>query len=272
MKRLIGAVFGFGALCAPALVWAQDEPAPAEEEAAAEAQVDEAAVADALEGVQEVRDKTYMFIGARYRNVIIPEFVIGLFADGGASLFAHTPGLEFAIRKNNMEYQLFAQLGFYTMEDTPFKGKSDDEDAWEIIDARYKILFLGSDFMWSTDEFSPGFSLTYGAGVGLGLVFGDLIREQAYDSGGQIPARVDSLERCVDEGDPNGFYCGANNKHYSGYVEPSWADGGSSPLVFPWIAGNFGMRYKAHKNFVFHAELGLMFTGAFLGAGVQYGL
>ncbi len=281
MKRsVIGAMLACATLLASSISWAQEAEGGAAEGTAAEgegggtqaeAQVDEAAVADALEGVQEQRDKTYLFLGARYRNVIIPEFVIGLFADGGASLFAHTPGLEFAIRKNDMEYQLFAQLGFYTMEDTPFKGASDDEDAWEIIDANYKILFLGSDFMWSSDEFSPGFSLTYGAGVGLGVVFGDLVREEAYDPNGP-PTNVDDLQRCNDVRNPSAFYCTTTDDHFNGYVEPSWADGGSSPLVFPWVSGNFGMRYKAHKNFVLHAELGLMFTGAFLGAGVQYGL
>jgi hypothetical protein len=249
--------------------------APAKDGAAskdgADAKVDEAAVKDALEGVTEDPSKTYLFVGARYRNVMIPEFVQHLFADGGKGLYAHTPGLEFAIRKGGFEYQLFTMLGFYTLQDVPFKGTSDASDAWEIIDANYKILYLGADFMWSTDDFTPGLSMTYGAGVGLGLVLGDLNRVQAYPSGG-VENDIDSYVRCNAVNNPPGKFCTGNNDHYPGYVEPSWADGGSSPLIFPWLAGQIGLRYKAHRNFVAHVEAGVMPTGAFVGLGADYGL
>jgi hypothetical protein len=211
---------------------------------------------------------------------MIPTFMQHLFADGGESLFAHTPGLEFAIRRAGFEYQLFTQLGLYSLQDVPYKGSTDGNDAWEIIDADYKILYLGADFMWSTDEFSPGFSMTYGAGVGLGLVLGDLSRVQAYPEGD--PNDPSTYQRCIAQGnargrDPmtdtvaNGF-CNTNNDHYGDYTEPSWANGGSSPLLFPWMAGQLGLRYKAHKNFVAHLELGVMPTGAFVGLGADYGL
>lgn len=277
-SKLIGALSACLVTGAPVLAAAQDQSTEAEgEQASADVVVDEAAVADALEGVGETPGKTYLFVGARYRNMVIPKFMQNLFADGGESLYAHTPGVEFAIRRDAFEYQLFAQLGLFSMSDVPFKGTSDGDDAWELIDADYQILFLGSDFMWSTDEFAPGFSLTYGAGVGLGIVFGELRRTQAYDStdpGLTRPTDIDSLERCLGSGQPLAAanYCNPNNNHYGGYVEPSWAEGGSSPLIFPWIAGNFGVRYKAHRNFVAHAELGLMPTGMFLGLGAQYGL
>jgi hypothetical protein len=235
--------------------------------------VDEAAVKDALEGVTEDPSKTYLFIGARYRNVMIPEFVQHLFADGGSGLYAHTPGLEFGIRKAGFEYQLFTMLGLYNLSDVPFKGSSDASDAWEIIDANYKILYLGADFMWSTDDFTPGLSLTYGAGVGLGLVLGDLNRVQAFPTGAESdPSSYVRCESQNDPRDPGARFCNENNEHYGDYVEPSWANGGSSPLIFPWLAGQIGLRYKAHRNFVAHVELGVMPTGAFVGLGADYGL
>ncbi len=241
----------------------------AQEATAASAGADEAAIADAMEGVTEAPGKQYLFLGVRYRNVIIPQFVQNLFADGGEGLYAHTPGLELGIRKDAFEYQIFAQLGMFSMEDVPYKGKSDGDDAWELIDASYKILFLGSDFLWSTDDFAPGLSMTYGAGVGLGLVFGDLTRDQAQPTGDVGDPYT--YERCPGFIRTNGF-CNTDNGHFDGYVEPSWADGGSSPLIFPWIAGNIGLRYKAHRNFVAHLDFGIMATGAFFGLGAQYGL
>lgn len=247
----------------------------------AETKVDEAAVADALEGTTEAPGKTYMFIGARYRNVMIPKFVQNLFSDGGKSLYAHTPGVEFAIRRDKFEYQLFGMLGLYNLEDVPFKGKSDENDAWEIINADYKILYLDADFMWSTDDFTPGLSLIYGAGVGLGFVFGDLGRVQAYPANSQgafdpsEDGNPDAYRECAGVGSPTPQYCqgtGDGADHYGSYTEPTWADGGSSPLIFPWMAANIGLRYKAHKNFVGRVELGLMPTGAFVGLAADYGL
>jgi hypothetical protein len=243
------------------------EPAPA---AADEQASDALAVDDALDtGGAERAGKQYLFVGARYRAVVIPEFIQHAFAEGGETLLAHTPGVEFIVRKDQFEYELFAQLGFYSFDNVPFKGSSDPETAWEILDADYKILTLGSDFMWSTDDFTPGLSLMYGAGAGLGFVFGELVRTQSHPAGTTDPYQY---ERCVGEGSPDPAYCGDENEHYNGYVEPSWADGGSSPIIFPWIAANIGLRYKVAREFAMRVDAGLMLTGAFIGVGADFGL
>lgn len=254
--------------------------APAAEPATAEQSAEEdLAVKDALDtGGTERPGKQYMFVGARYRMVVIPQFIQNAFAEGGETIYAHTPGLEYVIRKDQFEYELFAQLGFYSFEDVPFKGASDPDTAWEILDGDYKILTIGSDFMWSTDDFSPGFSLVYGAGAGLGLVFGELIRTQAYPPGGTTDPY--QYVRCTAEGvgqnnstEPSAqTFCDDENDHYNGYVEPSWADGGSSPLIFPWIAANVGLRYKVARQFAMRLDAGLMLTGAFFGVGADFGL
>ncbi len=84
--------------------------------------------------------------------------------------------------------------------------------------------------MW-THDFSPEFGLNYGMGAGLGLVFGPLLRNQAYR------AANGDYEECTGPGVPNvADYCGNDNDHYNDYEEPSWADGGSKPIVFPWFA------------------------------------
>lgn len=262
---------------APAEDASELEAAPAEVEgdaAQGEEDVqseDEEAVEDALDtGGAEVAGKQYTFVGVRYRTVIIPKFIQNAFADGGETLYAHTPGAEFVIRQDKFEYQLFAMLGFYDFANVPFKGASDPENAWELLDGDYKILYLGSDFMWSTDDFTPGLSLIYGAGAGLGFVFGDLVRTQAYPPNGTTDPY--EFERCSGLNTPSPAYCDNQNEHYNGYVEPSWANGGSSPLIFPWIAGNVGLRYKFTRQVAARLDLGLMVTGAFLGMGLDFGL
>jgi hypothetical protein len=260
---------------------APEEPGAAEPGAGQDAAAD-LAVKDALDtGGAERAGKQYLFLGARYRMVVIPEFIQHAFAEGGETVYASTPGLEFVIRKDQFEYELFGQLGFYTFKDVPFKGASDPATAWEILDANYKILTVGSDFMWSTDDFTPGLSLVYGAGAGLGLVFGDLTRTQAYPPGGTTDpyqfvrcagAGVGQNETNPADRSAADAYCDTQNDHYNGYVEPSWANGGSSPLIFPWIAANVGLRYKVARQFAMRLDAGLMLTGAFFGLGADFGL
>lgn len=249
-----------------------EESAPADGEAASKSEKS-ADVADALDtGVTEAPGKTYYFVGARYRIVTIPQFVQNWFADGGDTVVVQQPGLEFGIREGGMEYNIFAMLGFYGFNDTPYKGKTDPVQAWEVVSSNFKILYLGADFMWSTDEFVPGLSLHYGAGVGLGLVFGGLNRVQAYPRGGANPSDPGSYEKCSapgigQQGVPETLgYCTGENNHYGSYSE-------SSPTpVFPWIAGQFGLRYKIHRNFVARLDAGIMIPGAFIGIGADYGL
>lgn len=244
------------------------ESARADEDASASGSETVEAVAE-IESIVEEPQQTYLFIGARYRLVTIPKFIQNWFADGGQALWAHTPGVEFAIRKDRFEYNIFAQLGFYGFSDVPFKGKPDPNASWELIDSDYKILYLGSDFMWSSPELAPGLSLVYGAGLGIGFVFGDLRRTEAYPAGGD-PNDPNSYARCPGPNPVDLVYCETGG-HYDA-VEPGWGGGGSSPPIFPWIAGQFGVRYKPHRNFVARLELGIMPTGGFLGLAADYGL
>jgi len=56
------------------------------------------------------------------------------------------------------------------------------------------------------------------------------------------------------------------------YNEPSWADGGSKPILFPWLVVQTGLRYKPHRNFVGRLDLGFGTSGFFFGLGADYGL
>lgn len=213
----------------------------------------------------EEKGKTYQFVGARYRAIIVPKFVIGLFADGGDTVVVHSGGAEFGIRKDGFEYQFGAWLAGYGMDPTPFKSTSDGEDAWELVESNMKVLYLTADFLWS-HPFSPELALNYGMGAGIGFVWGDLLRNQAYKTGSGDYAK------CIDRGQPDAFYCGRDNNHYGNYKEPSWADGGSKPILFPWLALQTGLRYKPHRKFVGRLDLGFGLSGFFLGVGADYGI
>ncbi len=233
-------------------------------------------VADAEEGSSPVEHpgKSYYFVGLRYRGVIVPKFMMNMFADGGDTVYVHGFGPEFSTRKDGFETIFSAWYAGYSMDATLFKGKSDEEDAWEYVESKVKVIYLTADFLWS-HEVSSEFAINYGFGAGFGIVFGDLRRVQAYkdpDSGNYAP--------CLGEQNPGpsdfpaGWpdYCGTDNDHYGDYEEPSWADGGSKPIVFPWITLQTGLRFKPHRNVVGRLDLGFGTSGFLLGVGADYGI
>jgi hypothetical protein len=239
---------------------------------------DSSLVADAEAGSSpvELPGKTYLFVGARYRAIIVPKFMMNLFGDGGKTVVVHGFGPEFAIRKNAFEYNLSIWYAGYGMDDTPFRAKDDGVNAWELVNSELKSIFLTADFLWSQD-FSPEFALNYGLAGGFGIIFGDLYRVQAKPGGPSADENTgEGFVRCSGPGDAdysgNTAYCDNSNTHYSNFPEKSWTDGGSKPILFPWFVLQTGLRYKPHKNFAARLDAGFGTSGFFLGIGADYGL
>jgi hypothetical protein len=215
--------------------------------------------------VTEAKGRTYHFVGARYRLILVPKFMMNLFGDGGTTVAVHSFGPEFVVRKDGFEYDFALTYAGYGMDPTPFKSKSDGEDAWELVESNLKVIYATVDFLWSY-EFSPQVALNYGGGGGIGLVFGSLYRQQAYRD------LTGTYRPCIAPGNPPGIYCGNDNDHYGDYEEPSWGGGGSKPVIFPWLAVQTGLRYKASPKFVGRFDLGFGLSGFFFGIGADYGL
>ena len=214
--------------------------------------------------------ETYYFVGARYRAIVVPAFMINLFGEGGKTVVVHSAGPEFGIRKDGFETNLSMWFASYHMDDTAFKAKDDPPEAYEIVQSKIKVLYLTSDFLWSSD-ISPEFAINYGLGAGFGFVFGKLYRTQAWPAQG-ANADPDTFEKCDGPNNPPNTWCGNDNDHYDGYTEPSWANGGSKPVIFPWLALQTGVRIKPHRNFAGRIDLGFGTSGFFFGLGGDYGL
>ncbi|MEP7050440.1 MAG: hypothetical protein ABJB12_08820, partial [Pseudomonadota bacterium] len=203
-----------------------------------------------------------------YRGVIVPKFMMNLFGDGGTSVYVNGIGPEFTIRKNAFEYGFSTWFASYAMDPTPFKSKSDGADAWELVSSQIKVLYLTADFLWSHD-LAPEFALNYGLGAGFGFVWGDLKRQQATPGAANAnPSTGEGYVACT--GPTNVGNC-VEGKHYN-YNEASWANGGSKPVVFPWLVLQTGLRYKPHRNFIARLDAGFGTSGFFLGLGLDYGL
>lgn len=233
-----------------------------------------------IKDVEEVPGKKYLFIGARYRGNIIPKFMLNLFVDEGATIYSNTIAAELDMRKDG--FSLIPALGYteYGTDDILFKqkGEKDIPGNYSFVNSSMKAIYATVDLLWSA-KISKNFEFEYGAGFGLGAIFGDLANNWVY-------------------ADPNGPLAGSNGQHYSkcqtggtqpgcnaaehknsdtlkvgNYTEPSWFSGGSKPVVFPWISiPQIGLRYKPVKNFVARLGMGFALTGFWFGLNGEYGL
>lgn len=249
---------------------ATDEPAQSESDAGGEeaAADGEDSAADANSPV-EVQDEVYRFIGLRYRGIVIPKFILDGFLDGAESLYVNAIGPEFALRRNGLEMNFASWFAFYSMDDTPLKAKNDPAESWGIVSADLKAWYFTVDITGS-QELRPGLAVTFGGGVGLAAVFGEIIRSEAYPPfTNPADPTNGGFTKC-----PVGYevapYC--SNDTPTNYSEPSWVNGGSKPIAFPWLALQTGLRYKPHRKFASRLELGVSLTGFFFGLGADYGL
>jgi hypothetical protein len=223
-----------------------------------------------LDSPVEKTGKAYYFVGLRARYVVIPKFMMTLFGDGGTSVGLPAIGPEFTVRKNGFEYVMSLQYTSYAMDWTPFKSKTDPPASWELVKSSLKALYFMTDFLWSS-EIDRGIAIDYGAGIGLAAVWGNLYRVQAYPGiGGEGDPYT--YQQCVAPGNPHPF-CGSDNNHYPGYTEPSWSNGGSRPVLFPWLSIQTGLRWKPHRHFAARLDLGWnILNGPFIGIAGNYGI
>src|SRR5690606_35481423 len=152
--------------------------------------------------------------GLRYRALVTPKFLINMFGvDGGRTVLLHGVGPEIGgyFGKTTDGFMVLFSPWYvgYGLDDTPFKGKKDDNTAWEVIESRMKMWYLSVDAMWD-HKLIDRLIVNVGLGVGRGLVTGKLYRNEAYQTPDgmdpHMPADKDwpYLNYCEGPGDPIG--------------------------------------------------------------------
>jgi hypothetical protein len=255
------------------------------EAASGDAKKDDAKKDAAASPVREDQLKRYYFLGVRVRDVVVPQFILELFAKGGATGNAWLIGPELSMRKDSTEIDISLSYADYGFGPAMFRGKNDGDIAYETVQSNLKLGYLTFDLLFDIPLDKSGmFSFLVGGGVGVGFVAGDLYREQAYPTSG-TPDGTDPKKwaPCTGPGDPNGVvggaqYCDGGNDHFYNaqkkqhYSEKSWLDGGSKPIVFPWLSlPQLSLRVKPIKQLQIRADVGFSVTGFFFGGAAGYG-
>lgn len=250
--------------------------APAEEGAAADDPPPDDTLPDEL-GERRPDGSTQLLLGARYRMLITPKWLINMFGvDGGRSVILHGVGPEIGgyFGKTADGFMVIFSPWFagYGLEETPFKGKNDDDSAWEIIESDMKVIYLTVDAMWD-HKIVDRVSVNVGIGAGLGIVAGKLRRNEAYVDPSDPDISADSdkgwpgLSYCEGPGNPNANECPGDGNY-------DISQGGSSDRwpVYPWLNFQLGLKYQPVDEFIGRLEMGLGSSGFWLGLGADYSL
>lgn len=231
--------------------------------------------------VEEVAGKTYLFVGVRYRGAIVPKFMENMFVDEGKTVYSNTVGLELDMRKDGFSFIPAISYQELGTGDILFKQKNttDIVGNYNLVNSSLKIVYATADLLWSS-KISKTLDFEYGAGFGIGAVFGDLVTNWVReDPNGSLHSDTGKRFVACQTVDQPGTGCNkadhqnSDKNKVGNYVEPSWFGGGSVPAVFPWLAvPQIGLRFKPIKQFVGRLGIGFSLTGFWFGLSAEYGL
>jgi len=255
----------------------------------AETSSDQALAASSV-GIRELEDHSYWFLGVRFRNFIIPKFMINLFVEGGSTVNAFEFGPELTYRRGPLELDMHLGYADYSMDGFLFKERGDPDRAFELASSDMKLLVASIDIMANIPIDQEGrFSFLIGGDVGVAGVLGDLFRSQAYPKKfnrnnpdqpvAASPDDPSAWGECTGAGRPGAVddegqaYCDASNNHYRGYSEASLANGGGKPFIVPYLSlPHIAFRAKPFKDTQLRLDTGFSITGFFFGLGAGYRL
>ena len=234
-----------------------------------------------MTNVAETFERTYLFVGLRYRGVVLPKFILDAFVEGGQTVYTNQIGLELDIRKNGFSVIPAISYAEFGTNDILYKdkGAADFVGNYAVGNSGLKAVQLSVDLLWSA-KINKVLDFEYGIGLGVGFIFGDLLNNWVKEGTGSpqysagngktyIPC---TTEEAVGTGCNKSDHQKSQVARVNGYLEPSWANGGSKPNVIPWVAiPQIGLRFKPIKQFESRLGLGVSLTGFWFGLSGNYG-
>ncbi len=121
--------------------------------------------------------------GFSFRGIFIPTWFLNLFLDASTSLNSVALGGEFIRRKGNFDLVASVNLGFYSPSDGNYlgNGKKPEIDTDYVQFRGLNLLSFEAAFV-GHQEILPWLSMVYGAGLGLGIVLGNIYRISNYEN------------------------------------------------------------------------------------------
>ncbi len=217
------------------------------------------------------------WLGARFRGLFVPTFVMNIVADGGTTTYWPGGFLTYTTRVGDVDLVPSIGVTSYALGVTPFKPRDTPDTEWELVESDLVGLSATLDVLYviPLDPKEEG-AIKIGAGFGLGWAFaGDLYRTQSYPASGE-PGDPAEYRPCKGPNRPAGTfrYCNQLDKDAHRYGDPdkTWGDGGARPVIYPWLALPIvAFAYRPLEELGLELELGLTLNGFLTGAGLRYG-
>ncbi len=218
------------------------------------------------------------WIGARFRTYLIPQQVMNLVGDGGRTVLVPGGSLVYTLGVSDPQIHLTLGYANYHLGGMPFKPHGTPDTDYEIIESTLEAAYATVEVTWMHPLDDEGdWQFNYGFGIGVGWMFrGELYRTQAYPPG-LVPGDPNTYLKCDGPDRPPGSWAYCNSldfdaNHYN-YAEPSWAQGGKRPLIYPWLAlPLLGVSARVGKDMMIDFEAAVTDSGFLLGAGARAGL
>jgi hypothetical protein len=159
------------------------------------------------------------------------------------------------------------------------KNQPDSAQYYSDVKSSLQGIYAGADLLWSV-KIAKHWEFEYGAGFGVGFLFGNIGSNWVYDSGASGPL-VGSNGNHYTPCQAGDTFLGCNKTDHQnapvakvgGYTEPNWFNGGSVPTFFPHISiPELGIRYKPIKQLEARFHIGFSLTGFFFSLSADYGL
>lgn len=218
------------------------------------------------------------WLGARFRGVLLPKFLMNLAADGGATIYVPGGGLTYTHETGGPDVSIGVQYAAYQMGPTAFRPHGTPDTEWEIVESDLHTTIASADLLWRVPlDDARTVELRLGAGIGVGIAFaGDLHRWQAYppEGAGDDP---ELWQKCNGPNDPAGTfrYCNQLDKDADRYgkAEPYWHEDGLRPLFFPWLSiPQVGLTVHPTETTALDLEIGATLNGLMTSLGMRFSL
>jgi hypothetical protein len=205
------------------------------------------------------RDVLYGF-GLQVRGIFVPSWFLKMFLDNSTSLNSASIGAEFIRRKGNFDLIASMNFGFYSPPDGNYlgRGKNPMVDTDYVQFRNLNVLAFGVTFIWHHD-FLNWLSLVYGAGLGFGVVLGDIYRVSNGTSG--CASNPGDTSQCYPVGmDLNNRDTWlANHQCSSGQDSPGtpcqFREDGKWPVI-PIVHLLIGVNFKVTDQISIRADMG----------------
>lgn len=268
----------------PPTVQLEDEQALAEEEASDER------FRSSTDPYEDPK-RSYFFVGAAWRYVIMPAFVLEWFMEAAPTIATSGSFFgEFGYRKNN--FQVTAEVGWMKWNfKGPFQLSGDPPEDTEWLRAKFNLLMATATVTWST-AFTDWMAVEYGIEGGLAVLTGNLTRSEAYKKNGggwaecptynessawpeSVPQTAQTARFCdtpVGNPTPATNQADEEGAHYHVKVPHGIANKGL-PRVVPVLGPRVSLRFKPIHQLVIRVDVPLpLFPYGFVGGlAAHYG-